>query len=101
MDRFHQLPAFTRAVIATVLVAVAGYGVAVAFFPAAPFALVLACIIAAIAFGGLLVVLYFVVVAGWNTWGHDPAAIENSWLASDTEIRTLPADADRHGPARR
>jgi hypothetical protein len=85
LNRLLDLPLFLRIPVCAVALSAIIIVCASKTFPAAPMLVIFAWVIAAIAFAGALLIAYFVVVAGWNTWSFDHDTTEAQWLCLDGE----------------
>lgn len=94
------MPLFVR--IAACVIALSALAVLFASktFPAVPLLVIFAWVVGAVAVAGVLLIGYFVIVAGWNTWTLDHGVTDTQWLWFDGEppgLQNLREDRDRLG----
>jgi hypothetical protein len=85
LNRILELPLFLRIPVCAIALSAIVVIFASKTFPTVPILVIFAWAIAVIAGVGVLLIAYFVVVAGWNTWSLDHGAAEAQWLCVDGE----------------
>jgi hypothetical protein len=85
LNRILELPLFLRIPVCAIALTAIAIVFASKIFPAVSMLIIFAWVIAAIAAAGVLLIAYFVVIAGWNTWSLDHSAAEAQWLCVDGE----------------
>lgn len=94
MNRLLELPLFVRIVACVIALSAIMVLLACKIFPGIPLLVAFAWVIGVIAVAGVLLIVYFVVIAGWNTWSLDHGMTDTQWLWFDGEPSGLQKSRD-------
>lgn len=68
------------------------------FFPATPTIAMIAWALGTVAIGGVTLIVYFVLVAGWRTWGQEAEMSDTQWLLLEADTTILELEQPARSP---